>query len=99
MTIHSLTREPGRGAAGLLWRVSSEPKGSRCRRACRYEAGYWLILALAWASLSVAAADRNYTVKRHDTLTELAQKYGLTVSELAEHNGLKKTDKLRLGQK
>ncbi len=63
------------------------------------EAASFLVLALACASLSATAADRNYTVKRNDTLTDLAHRNGLTVGELAEHNGLKKTDKLRLGQK
>lgn len=57
------------------------------------------ILAWACAWLSVAAADQNYTVKRNDTLTDLAHKNGLTVGELASHNGLNKTDKLRVGQK
>ena len=60
----------------------------------------FLVLALACVSLSVAAsADKNYTVKRNDTLSDLAHKSGLTVGELAEHNGLEKTDKLRIGQK
>jgi len=58
-----------------------------------------LVLALACVCVSVAAADRNYTVKRSDTLTDIAHKYGLTVGELAAHNGLKNTDKLRIGQK
>ena len=34
-------------------------------------------------SLSAAAADKNYTVKRNDTLTDLAHKSGWTVGELA----------------
>jgi len=59
----------------------------------------FLVLALACVSLSVAAADKSYTVKRNDTLTDLAHKNGLTVGELAGHNDLKKTDKLRIGQK
>ena len=62
-------------------------------------AASFLVLALACVSLSVAAADRNYTVKRNDTLTDIAHKSGLTDGELAGHNGLKKTDKLRIGQK
>ena len=57
-----------------------------------------LVLALACVCVSVAAADRNYTVKRNDTLTDIAHKNGLSVGELAAHNGLKKTDKLRIGQ-
>ena len=63
------------------------------------DARSFLVLALACVSLSVAAADKNYTVKRNDTLTDLAHKNGLTVGELAVRNGLKKTDKLRIGQK
>jgi len=54
---------------------------------------------LACVCLSVTAADGRYIVKRHDTLTELAHKSGLTVGELAERNGLAKTDMLRVGQK
>jgi LysM repeat protein len=63
------------------------------------DARSFLVLVLACVSLSGAAADKNYTVKRDDTLTELAHKNGLTVGELAERNGLKKTDQLRIGQK
>src|SRR3989442_5697923 len=63
------------------------------------DAASFLVLALACVCLSVAAADRSYTVKRHDTLTDLAHKNGLTVGELAERNGLAKTDMLRVGQK
>ena len=63
------------------------------------DAACFLVLALACVAFSVAAADKIYTVKRNDTLTDLAHKNGLTVGELAEHNGLKKTDKLRIGQK
>ncbi len=63
------------------------------------DAASFLVLALACVSLSAAAADKNYTVKRNDTLTDLAHKNGLTIGELAERNGLKKSDKLRIGQK
>ena len=63
------------------------------------DAARFLVLALACVSLSAAAADKSYTVKRNDTLTDLAHKNGLTIGELAERNGLKKTDKLRIGQK
>src|SRR6266704_5987231 len=63
------------------------------------EAASFLVLALACISLSLAAADKNYTVKRNDTLTDLAHKNGLTVGELAAHNGLKKNDRLHIGQK
>ncbi len=59
----------------------------------------FLVVALALALFPVVAADKTYTVKRNDTLTDLAHKNGLTVRELAAHNGLEKTDKLRIGQK
>src|SRR6266699_1284661 len=68
------------------------------RRRARWPAGFCL-LAVACARLSFAAADDNYTVKRNDTLTDLAHQRGLTVRELVERNGLAKTDKLRVGQK
>src|SRR5207247_2150579 len=57
------------------------------------------VLALACVSLSVAGAEKDYTVKRNDTLTDLAHRNGLTVSQLAGRNGLAKSDKLRVGQK
>jgi len=57
------------------------------------------LLAVVGASLCASAATRSYTVKRNDTMTDLARKNGLTVGELAEHNGLAKSDKLRVGQK
>jgi LysM repeat protein len=57
------------------------------------------VVALACVALGASAADKSYTVKRNDTLTDIAHKSGLTVGELAGHNGLKKNDKLRVGQK
>jgi len=56
-------------------------------------------VALALAALPVAVADRTYTVKSNDTLTDVAHQNGLSVGELAGRNGLKNTDKLRIGQK
>src|SRR5438093_9519318 len=74
------------------------PTHSSIAQPARDAAGL-LMLSLACAWLCVAAAEKSYTVKRNDTLTDLAHKNGLTVGELAERNGLKKTDKLRIGQK
>jgi len=61
--------------------------------------GPFFVVTLACASLSMAAADRDYVVKRNDTLTDLAHQHGLTDGELAERNGLARTEKLRVGQK
>ena len=68
---------------------------SRFARRCAGSAA----VALASVCVSLAAADKNYIVKPNDTLTDVAHKHGLTVGELAEHNGLAKSDKLRVGQK
>ena len=42
--------------------------------------------------------DRVYTVKRGDTLAKIAAKYKLTVKELAESNGIKNPNLIRVGQ-
>ena len=55
-------------------------------------------LALICLSFSVAGAEQRNSVQRNDTLTDLAHKYRLTVHDLAERNGLARTDKLRVGQ-
>ena len=39
-----------------------------------------------------------YTVKTGDTLTSIAQKYGLTVDQLAKLNNLKDTSNVNIGQ-
>ena len=39
-----------------------------------------------------------YTVKRGDTLSEIAQKYGTTVSKIARDNNIKNVDKIYVGQ-
>lgn len=58
-----------------------------------------LAFLLACAPLAAGAADRSYTVRPNDTLTDIARQHGLSVGELAGHNGLDKTGKLRVGQK
>jgi N-acetylmuramoyl-L-alanine amidase/LysM domain len=61
---------------------------------------YASFAALALASVCLlVAADKKYTVKRNDTLTELARENGLSVGELAKRNDLSKTARLRVGQK
>ncbi len=40
-----------------------------------------------------------YTVKKGDTLSEIAQKYGTTVKKLQELNGIKNPNKIYVGQK
>lgn len=40
-----------------------------------------------------------YTVKSGDTLSEIAQRYGTTVSKLVQINGIKNQNKIYVGQK
>jgi LysM repeat protein len=42
--------------------------------------------------------DETYTVKRNDSLSKIAKKYGLTAQEIKKHNKLK-SNSLRIGQK
>lgn len=53
-----------------------------------------------WAALDKAPTQQIvYTVKRGDTLTKIAQKYGTTVQKLAELNGIDKPNLIRVGQR
>src|SRR5690606_9137949 len=61
----------------------------RFRRAAAVFAGFML----TW---SAAAAD--YIVKKNDTLYGIAKRHGITVSQLAERNGLKKDATIYVGQ-
>lgn len=46
-----------------------------------------------------AAADQTYTVKPRDTLYGLARQHGISVTQLAERNGLTKSAKIYVGQR
>jgi LysM repeat protein len=48
---------------------------------------------------STAKKDVIYTVKSGDTLSEIARKYGTTISELAKINGIANPNKIYTGQK
>jgi LysM repeat protein len=41
---------------------------------------------------------KNYTVRKGDTLSDIARKYGTSVSWLASHNGITNPNKIRVGQ-
>jgi N-acetyl-anhydromuramyl-L-alanine amidase AmpD len=55
-----------------------------------------LVLAL-WPS--VCLADQGYLVRRGDTLYDISRKYGISLSELAERNGLSKNAHVYAGQR
>ena len=54
--------------------------------------------AVAFLWLASAKADQFYSVRKGDTLTQLARRYDLSVAELAKRNSLRTTDKLHIGQ-
>jgi hypothetical protein len=56
-------------------------------------------LALHFFSLTMAAAEQSYIVKKNDTLSGIARKHGLSVAELARRNGLARDTKVRIGQR
>lgn len=51
------------------------------------------------SSAPAVTTSGNYTVKSGDSLTRLANQYGISVSQLASANGLKNNADLRVGQK
>ncbi len=53
-------------------------------------------LALA---LPGALGEEVYVVQKNDTLSSIAEKYGLGVKQLASHNGINMPDNIRVGQK
>lgn len=50
------------------------------------------------AKASVVASDVNHTVRRGETLSRIARKYGTTVTAIAAANGIKNYHRLRVGQ-
>lgn len=58
-----------------------------------------LLLAAALCLPDSAFADTLYTVRRGDTLTGIAKKHGLSVSKLADHNGLARNHYVTAGQR
>ena len=50
------------------------------------------------ASASKGGSGRYHTVKKGDTLSSIARKYGLTVQKLKKMNGLKR-DQINIGQR
>ena len=47
---------------------------------------------------STASTIKTYTVKKGDTLSEIAGKYGITYQQLASHNGIADPNKISVGQ-
>jgi len=58
----------------------------------------WAV-ALCLVMTTAAAPESSYVVKRGDSLTNIARKYSVTVSALAERNGLSKNHYVAIGQR
>ena len=70
---------------------------SACRSTLRW---LWLFALMSVVSaLSVAAAEQVYVVKRGDSLFGIASKRGISVDDLAERNGLSRSQYLSVGQR
>jgi hypothetical protein len=65
---------------------------------CRRDTAMLIAAVFIFFGAAELRADQTYIVKKSDTLTSIARKNGIAVVRLAEHNGLKKSDKLRAGQ-
>ena len=49
-------------------------------------------------STPTVTSEKTYTVKKGDTLSEIASKYGTTYQVLAKYNGIADPDKIKIGQ-
>lgn len=58
-----------------------------------------LLLAALWLGASAGAAESVYTVKAKDTLTGIARRHNVTVTELAARNGLDRKETIYVGQR
>jgi len=86
------------------------PRISVTRRASRYAAAVWIAASMALplagaaavaATLAEQAANANavtYAVQRGDTLGSIAIRFGVTVDELAQANGLADPNRIYVGQ-
>lgn len=62
-------------------------------------AAVWLVVLSCLVAVTASAADKTYVVKRGDTLTGIAKANGLSVSALAERNGLSRNHHVKTGQR
>jgi LysM repeat protein len=70
-----------------------------CPKRLALRIALYVLLAGVILPLAAVAAESNYTVKRGDTLTGIARKYGVTVAALAERNSLSRNHYVTIGQK
>ena len=68
---------------------------------CKSQATFFLILVVSiYMCLSqVSGYAKNHTIAKGETLGVIAKKYGLTISEIARHNGINNPNRVKVGQK
>lgn len=81
-------------------RPADQSETAKQRRALYGQTYYDMFAAKKMQDLteSTTVGNNIYTVKRGDTLAKIAAKYKLTVKELAESNGIKNPNLIRVGQ-
>lgn len=59
---------------------------------------FWFLLASVIFPIAATAAEKRYTVKKNDTLTEIARRQGVSVAALMQLNGLKEPNQIYIGK-
>lgn len=67
-------------------------------RRCACRLARWIAMFYLTVAVAAQAQDQPYVVKRNDTLYDLARRYGLTVSQLADRNGIARNSQVYVGQ-
>ncbi len=73
------------------------PGGNGLR--ARWRLGTVLAVVAVLLLAGAASGEEDYVVRRGETLTGIARREGVTVEELARHNGIRSQSKLRVGQR
>lgn len=98
----SLLREHNRALLSPVWSGQKYvPKGYRLRIPRRSSGPEpELVLAQIPASETILRqkADRTYRVRRGDTLSGIARRYGVSINDLVALNGLRSRNRIRIGQ-
>lgn len=68
-------------------------------RRCARRVTRWMAVFCLTVAVAAQAQDQTYVVKRNDTLYGLSRRHGLSMSELADRNGLSRHSQVYVGQR
>src|SRR5688572_16965793 len=71
----------------------------RNNRRCARRLPRWIAMIYLAVTVVAQGQEQTYVVKRNDTLYGLARRYGLSVSELANRNGISRHSQVYVGQR